>query len=84
MECGREVMKKLSQDKASMLLHSDEIFQNAEYLYSTSDYDGNPDIYRWNYFYTPAQVGDTIVGVRIAVRDMVRTVNGASNRQIYN
>lgn len=76
----QEVLSKITQDKASMLLHSDEIFRNAKYLYSTDSYDGNPNIYRWNYFYTPVQIGDQTVGVRIAVRDMAKT----QESQIYN
>lgn len=80
----REVMEKITQDKASMLYHSDEIFQNARYLYSTPDYEGNPNIYRWNYFYTPVQIGNQTVGVRIAVRDMVPSSDGRMDSQIYN
>ena len=38
--------------------------------YSTPDYDGDPNVYRWNYFYTPVQIGDDVVGVRIAVKDL--------------
>lgn len=37
------------------------------------DYEGNPQIYRWNYFYTPVQIGDDVAGVRIAVRDCIRS-----------
>ena len=37
------------------------------------DYEGNPQIYRWNYFYTPVQIGDDVVGVRIAVCDRIRS-----------
>ena len=80
----REVMEKVNWEKASMLFHSDEVFQNARYLYSTPDYDGDPNIYRWNYFYTPVQIGDEVVGVRIAVRDMVPSADGAMDSQIYN
>lgn len=80
----KEVMEKITQDKASMLLHSDAVFQNAQYLYSTPDYDGDPNVYRWNYFYTPVQIGDSVVGVRIAVRDMVRSTDGGMDSQIYN
>lgn len=80
----REVLEKIDQSKASMLYHSDQVFQNARYLYSTPDYDGNPNVYRWNYFYTPVQIGDEIVGVRIAVRDMVETRDGRPESQIYN
>jgi len=80
----REVLEKIDQSKASMLYHSDQVFQNARYLYSTPDYDGDPNVYRWNYFYTPVQIGDEIVGVRIAVRDMVRQTDGSMDSQIYN
>ena len=76
----KEVMEKITQDKASMLYHSEDVFRNAQYLYSTSDYDGNPNVYRWNYFYTPVQIGDETVGVRIAVRDVKNPVES----QIYN
>lgn len=80
----REVMEKVTQDKASMLYHSDEVFQNARYLYSTPDYDGDPNIYRWNYFYTPVQIGDQTVGVRVAVRDMAEGTDNLPESQIYN
>ena len=80
----REVMDKVAQDKASMLYHSDQVFQNAQYLYSTPDYDGDPNVYRWNYFYTPVRIGDQTVGVRIAVRDMVPSADGKMDSQIYN
>ena len=80
----REVMEKVTRDKASMLYHSDEIFKNARYLYSTPDYDGDPNIYRWNYFYTPVQIGDTVTGVRIAVRDVAKGTNLTPESQIYN
>lgn len=76
----KEVMEKVTQDKANMLSHSDQVFNNAEYLYSLPDYEGNPNVYRWNYFYTPVQIGDTTVGVRIAVRDMATPAES----QIYN
>jgi hypothetical protein len=75
-----EVLEKVTQDKAEMLYTTEEIFKNSRYLYSTPDYDGDPNIYRWNYFYTPVQLGENIVGVRIAIRDMVK--QGES--QIYN
>ena len=75
-----EVLEKITQDKASMLYTTEEIFENARYLYSTSDYDGDPNVYRWNYFYTPVQIGSETVGVRIAVRDLAK--QGES--QIYN
>lgn len=80
----REVLEKIDRSKASMLYHSDQVFRNARYLYSTPDYDGDPNVYRWNYFYTPVQIGDEIVGVRIAVRDMVPSADGKMDSQIYN
>ena len=80
----REVMDKVTQDKASMLYHSDQVFQNAQYLYSTPDYDGDPNVYRWTYFYTPVQIGEQTVGVRIAVRDIAQGENHAPESQIYN
>ena len=76
----KEVLEKITQDKANMLSQSDQIFMNAEYLYSLPDYEGNSEIYRWNYFYTPVKIGDSTVGVRIAVRDMVNPAES----QIYN
>ncbi len=76
----KEVLEKITQDKANMLSQSDQIFKNAEYLYSLPDYEGNSEIYRWNYFYTPVKIGDSTVGVRIAVRDMVNPAES----QIYN
>ena len=75
-----EVLEKVTQDKAEMLYTTEEIFKNSRYLYSTPDYDGDPNIYRWNYFYTPVQLGESIVGVRIAIRDMVNP----RESQIYN
>lgn len=80
----KEVMEKVTEDKANMLSHSDQIFSNAEYLYSLPGYEGNLNIYRWNYFYTPVQIGDTTVGVRIAVRDMKQTESSRTESQIYN
>lgn len=80
----KEVLEKITQDKANMLSQSDQIFKNAEYLYSLPDYEGNSEIYRWNYFYTPVKIGDSTVGVRIAVRDMKQTADGRSDSQIYN
>lgn len=80
-----EVLEKITQDKASMLYTTEEIFGNARYLYSTPDYDGDPNVYRWNYFYTPVQIGSETVGVRIAVRDVSKgTHNHAPESQIYN
>ena len=75
-----EVLDRVTKDKASMLYGSKDIFEKAQYLYSTPDYEGNPNIYRWNYFYTPVQIGDTVTGVRIAVRDMAKTAES----QIYH
>ena len=75
-----EVLEKVTQDKAEMLYTTEEIFKNSKYLYSTPDYDGDPNIYRWNYFYTPVQIGDSVVGVRIAIRDMMNP----QESQIYN
>lgn len=75
-----EVLEKITQEKANMLYSTDEIFKNSCYLYSTSDYDGDPNVYRWNYFYTPVQIGEETVGVRIAVRDVATP----SESQIYN
>ena len=75
-----EVLEKITKDKANMLYTTEEIFRNARYLYSTEDYSSDPNVYRWNYFYTPVQIGDSVVGVRIAVRDLVK--QGES--QIYN
>ena len=80
----KEVMEKVTEGKANMLSHSDQIFSNAEYLYSLPGYEGNLNIYRWNYFYTPVQIGDTTVGVRIAVRDMKQTESSRTESQIYN
>ena len=80
----REVMEKLTQEKAGMLYGTQEIFQNARYMYSTPDKADDPNIYRWNYFYTPVKLGDSYVGVRIAVRDMKKTENNRMESQIYN
>ena len=63
-------MEKITQEKANMLYSTEDIFKNSRYMYSTTDYDGDPNIYRWNYFYTPVQIGDDVVGVRIAIRDI--------------
>lgn len=76
----KEVLEKINQDKANMLSHSDQIFDNAEYLYSLPDYGGDEHVYRWNYFYSPVKIGDNILGVRIAVRDMA----APAESQIYN
>lgn len=80
----KEVMEKVTKDKGGMLLNSDQIFKNAQYLYSSPDYDGNSNVQRWNYFYTPIQAGDETLGVRIAVRDMKQTGANPTNSQIYN
>lgn len=79
-----EVLEKITQDKASMLYTTEEIFGNARYLYSTPDYDGDPNVYRWNYFYTPVQIGSETVGVRIAVRDVGQGQYHLPESQIYN
>lgn len=63
-----------------MLYSTEQIFRNAQYLYSTPDYDGDPNVYRWNYFYSPVRIGKDTVGVRIAVRDMITP----RESQIYN
>ena len=58
--------EKISQEKAAMLYKSREIFEKAQYLYSTPHKKDNPDIYRWNYFYVPVNVAGTgTFGVRI-------------------
>ena len=75
-----EVLEKVTKQKANMLYSTEAIFRNARYLYSTEDYDGDPNIYRWNYFYTPVQIGEDVVGVRIAVRDMATP----RESQVYN
>ncbi|MBQ8004811.1 MAG: hypothetical protein IJ303_00665, partial [Clostridia bacterium] len=79
-----EVLEKVTQDKANMLYTTGEIFKNARYLYSTTDYDGDPNVYRWNYFYTPVQIGENTVGVRIAVRDIAEGQDHLPESQIYN
>jgi len=79
-----EVLKGIGQTKANMLYGTEGIFKNAQYLYSTPDKSGDPNIYRWNYFYTPVQIGEDTVGVRIAVRDMVRGTSLQPESQIYN
>ena len=80
----REVMEKLTQEKATMLYGTSEIFRNARYMYGTPDKADDPNIYRWNYFYTPVRMGDSVVGVRIAVRDMKQTEKSRPESQIYN
>lgn len=80
----REVVEKINREKVSMLYHSAEIFRNARYLYSTPGYDDDPNMYRWNYFYSPVQIGEEVMGVRIAVRDMARMTNGSMDSQIYH
>lgn len=76
----KEVLEKVTQEKAAMIDKTGEIFSKSQYLYSTSDKAGNPDIYRWNYFYVPLKVGNDTYGVRIAVRDVKRS----NESQIYN
>ena len=76
----KEVLEKVTKEKAKMLYSTESIFKNAQYLYSTPDYDGDTNVYRWNYFYTPVKIGDDVVGVRIAVRDMAKQ----NESQIYN
>ncbi len=80
----KEVLEKVTKEKANMLYCTEDIFREARYLYSTPDYDGNSNIYRWNYFYTPVQIGGETVGVRIAVRDMAQGQNHLPESQIYN
>ncbi len=79
-----EVLEKITQEKANMLYTTKDIFKNSRYLYSTTDYDGDPNIYRWNYFYTPVQIGEEIVGVRIAIRDIAEGQKHKPESQIYN
>ena len=76
----KEVLQNLTQDKAGMLTASEEIFRNAEYLYSTQDKTGSPNVIGWDYFYVPVKLGDDTVGVRIAVRNMAFPAES----QIYN
>lgn len=76
----QEVLKNLTQEKSGMLFVSEEIFKNAEYLYSTTDKRGNPEVSGWDYFYVPVKLGDDTVGVRIAVRNMIQP----NEAQIYN
>lgn len=76
----KEVLQNLTQDKAGMLTASEEIFRNAEYLYSTQDKTGSSTITGWDYFYVPVKMGGDTVGVRIAVRNTVKP----REAQIYN
>lgn len=76
----QEVLKNLTQEKSGMLFASEEIFKNAEYLYSTTDKRGNPEVSGWDYFYVPVKLGDDTAGVRIAVRNMIQP----NEAQIYN
>lgn len=80
----REVLEKVTQNKAGMLGVSDQIFRSAEYLYSTGDKSNNPDVVGWDYFYVPVKFGDAESGVRIAVRNMAQTADGKTDSQIYN
>lgn len=76
----QEVLKNLTQEKSGMLFASEEIFKNAEYLYSTTDKRENPEVSGWDYFYVPVKLGDDTAGVRIAVRNMIQP----NEAQIYN
>lgn len=76
----KEVLQNLTQDKAGMLSASEEIFRNAEYLYSTQDKTGSPNVTGWDYFYVPVKIGGDTVGVRIAIRNMTFPTES----QIYN
>lgn len=76
----KEVLQNLTQDKAGMLSASEEIFRNAEYLYSTQDKTGSPNVTGWDYFYVPVKIGGDTVGVRIAIRNMAFPTES----QIYN
>lgn len=76
----KEVLQNLTQDKAGMLSASEEIFRNAEYLYSTQDKTGNSTVTGWDYFYVPIKLGGDAVGVRIVVRNTVKP----REAQIYN
>lgn len=76
----KEVLQNLTQDKAGMLSASEEIFRNAEYLYSTQDKTGTSTVTGWDYFYVPVKLGGDTVGVRIAVRNTVKP----REAQIYN
>ncbi len=81
----RHVVSGLNQEKAAMLRRSQDIFRQAEYLYSTgNDVHGtasdNADIKMWHYFYVPLKIGDEAAGVRIAIRNM----NKADENQVYD
>ena len=76
----KDVLQNLTQDKAGMLSASEEIFRNAEYLYSTQDKTGSPNVTGWDYFYVPVNIGGDTVGVRIAIRNMAFPTES----QIYN
>ena len=76
----KEVLQNLTQDKAGMLSASEEIFRNAEYLYSTQDKTESPNVTGWDYFYVPVKIGGDTVGVRIAIRNMAFPTES----QIYN
>lgn len=76
----KEVLQNLTQDKAGMLSASEEIFRNAEYLYSTQDKTGNSTVTGWDYFYVPIKLGGDAVGGRIVVRNTVKP----REAQIYN
>ena len=80
----KEVLEKITQNKSGMLGVSDQIFRSAEYLYSTGDKSGDPDVSGWDYFYVPVKIGDGLSGVRIAVRNLAQTETGKTDSQIYN
>ncbi len=75
-----EVLEKITKEKSEMAYSTEDIFRNVRYLYSTNDYGEDSNVYRWNYFYTPVKIDGNIVGVRIAVRDLIK--QGQS--QIYH
>ena len=80
----REVMEKITQEKACILFQSKQIFQNARYLYSTQDYDRNPNVCRWNYFCTPVRIRTNNLCVRIAIRDIRENEFHLPESQIYH
>lgn len=79
-----EVIDAVTEQKAKMLYASAEIFRNAQYLYSLPDTDGDPNIYRWNYFLAPVEIGEDTVAVRVAVRDVAKGTDLRPESQIYN
>lgn len=84
-----EAMKRLTRDSSGMLQRTQEIFNNAEYLYSTdtdrTEYKHDTttpadQIKGWDYFYVPLQVGENTVGVRIAIRNL----KAGDESQVYS